>query len=324
MDSSQILSPPIALAFFVLVVLIFYLLSRSTSRNKAPEPSGAWPIIGHLHLLKGPILPHITLASMADTHGPTFMLRLGQRQALVVSNWEVAKECYTTNDHVLASRPSSIAVQLMGYNYAMFGFAPYGSYWRQLRKLVMLEVLSNTKLQSLKNVRDFEISTSIKELYDAWANKNKTQKGPIMVDMKQWFNNLTLNLVLRMIAGKRYYGETSASDKSESRRWQKAMRDFMRLLGLFVVEDAIPCLGWLGLHGYKKEMKNTFRELDSIIQGWVEDHQKKKLSGEAEGEDDFIYMMLSTLEDAKITDYDADTINKSTCLVCILKFNICT
>ncbi|RVW58388.1 Protopine 6-monooxygenase [Vitis vinifera] len=38
------------------------------------------------------------LGDMADKYGPIFCIHLGLRKALVVSRWEVAKECYTTND----------------------------------------------------------------------------------------------------------------------------------------------------------------------------------------------------------------------------------
>ncbi|KAF9600568.1 hypothetical protein IFM89_010054 [Coptis chinensis] len=321
MDSiQQFLSSPMVLIFFTSVTTLYVLMwrrrcsiSKNSKRRHAPEPAGAWPIIGHLHLLLGPDLPHITLESIADKLGPIFMLRMGVRRAVVVSNWEVAKECFTTNDLAFASRPSSLAGRLMGYNYAMFGLGPYGPYWRRLRKIVMLEVLSNNRLESLKHVKDLEVSTSLKELHHQWATQNNAGR-PVLVDMQEWFGNLALNLVLRMIAGKRYYGTNSASSESESRRWRNAMTDFMRLLGSFVVEDAVPYLGWLDLQGSRKEMKNTAKELDNILQGWLEENRRKKNSAEATGEQDFIDMMMSILEVEKISDFDADTINKATCL----------
>ncbi|KAF3435937.1 hypothetical protein FNV43_RR23029 [Rhamnella rubrinervis] len=71
-----------------------------------PEPSGALPIIGHLHLLGGNNPVVRILGAMADKHGPIFSLRLGQKRTLVVSSWEVVKECFTTNDRIFANRPS--------------------------------------------------------------------------------------------------------------------------------------------------------------------------------------------------------------------------
>ena len=84
-----------------------------------PEPTGAWPVIGHLHLLQGKVPVFRTLAAMADELGPVFVVRLGMFPTLVVSNHEAVKECFTTNDKVLASRPTSAAAKIFGYNYAL-------------------------------------------------------------------------------------------------------------------------------------------------------------------------------------------------------------
>ena len=91
---------------------------------------------------------------MADKYGPIFTIWLGVHRTLVVSSWEIAKECFTTNDKAFANRPKALALELLGYNYAMFGFSPYGPYWRQVRKMAMLEVLSNHRLEMLKHIRD--------------------------------------------------------------------------------------------------------------------------------------------------------------------------
>ena len=112
---------------------------KSKGRS-APEPSGAWPFLGHLPLLRGPISIFRTLAAMADKHGPVFMIRLGMHRAVLVSSREAVKQCFTTND------------KLLGYNYAMLTFAPYGVFWREMRKLFMMKILSARPLDALKHV----------------------------------------------------------------------------------------------------------------------------------------------------------------------------
>ncbi|RVX15241.1 Cytochrome P450 82C4 [Vitis vinifera] len=160
---------------FATLLLSYCLLlwrSRADNSKIAPEATAAWPIIGHLHLLGGSDqLPHITLGNMADKYGPVFTIRLGVHRALVVSSWEMAKECLTTNDQAASSRPELLASKHLGYNYAMFGFSPYGSYWREVRKIISLELLSNRRLELLKDVRASEVVTSIKELYELWEEK---------------------------------------------------------------------------------------------------------------------------------------------------------
>ncbi|KAJ0097957.1 hypothetical protein Patl1_28806 [Pistacia atlantica] len=87
------------------------------------------------------------------------------------------------------------------------------------------------------------------------------------------------------------------------------------MLGVFVLSDAIPSLGWLDFGGYKKAMKRTAKELDALAGEWLEEHkQRRQLAGETREEYAFMDFMMTMLEDAKITSFDADTIYKATCL----------
>ncbi|KAM0035374.1 putative cytochrome P450 [Helianthus debilis subsp. tardiflorus] len=313
-----VLSLPIFLLFFY-VILINQTKSKSKEKE-APEPSGNWPIIGHLHLLGGgDKLLYRTLGSMADQYGPAFNIRLGARRALVVSSWEVAKECFTVNDLALASRPKTAAVKHMCYNYAMFGLGPYTPYWREMRKIATLELLSNRRLEMLKHIRSTEITCGINELYGRWK-ENSHQ--PVVVELNKWLEDTMLNIIMMMVAGKRYFGVASGGG-DEAAKCHEAIIDFFRLCGVFVVSDAIPSLGWLDLQGYEKQMKKTGKDFDLVLGGWLEEHrQKRKLCLERNEVDakDFIDVMLS-LEDEKQLpniEYDSDTIIKSTCLSMIL------
>ncbi|KAI9118041.1 hypothetical protein K1719_010373 [Acacia pycnantha] len=142
--------------FTILGLLIFvytlFSISRSrenktTPRKPPPAAGGAWPVIGHLHLLGGPEPPHITLGNMADKYGPIFTVRLGVHQTLIVNSWEIAKECFTVNDRAFASRPKLVAFEVMGYNFGMIGLSPYGAYWRHVRKIARWRSSPTTALR---------------------------------------------------------------------------------------------------------------------------------------------------------------------------------
>ncbi|XP_059636498.1 cytochrome P450 CYP82D47-like [Cornus florida] len=304
-------------AFLLLMYYVFSISKKFTKRNTRrirapPEAAGAWPLMGHLHLLGASQLPHKALGSMADKYGPIFTIKLGLNQALVVSDWEIAKECFTTNDKVFATRPKSLAVELLGYNYAMFGLGPYGHYWRQVRKIVTLEILSNRRLDMLGHVRVSEVRTAIREAYDLWVQK-RTDTNVVKLEMKQWFGDLTLNMMVRILAGKRY-----SRDEEEGERFGKVIREFFELLGAFVVSDAIPFLRCLDLGGYVKAMKKTAKEMDNIAEGWLEEHKRKRDFGIVKSvQQDFMDVMLSILDHTgaeELPGFDADTINKATCL----------
>ncbi|XP_020250417.1 cytochrome P450 CYP82H23-like, partial [Asparagus officinalis] len=282
----------------------------STQYKEAPQPPGALPMVGHLHLLKGPKPLAQLLGEMADKCGPVFMLRLGQRNMLVVNNVEGVKDCFSTNDKALASRPAYAAGKYMGYDYAMFGFAPYGPYWRLIRKICTKELLSNTRLEMLKHVRSMETDMFLKELHEMWMNN---KQSPIKVDMKPLLGDLAYNIIVNMVVGKRYFGSTGdASD--EAWRFRSAVTQFFKLLRAFVPSDMFPFMKWIYVNGKEAAMKSLARELDSIMSNFVEEHRKRRTSQKANGDHDFMDVMLSTMEDAQYSELDPDKVIKATSL----------
>ncbi|KAL1831575.1 hypothetical protein ACET3Z_001226 [Daucus carota] len=267
--------------FVVFLVVLWRILSiHAKSHNKSgyapPEPAGAWPIIGHLHLLGADKILHHLFAAMPDKLGPVFLLQLGIHKTLVVSSWEVARECFTVHEKALSTRPMTLALKIMGYDGAIFGFLPYGPKWRNLRKLVMVELLSTRRHDKLKHILDSEVNLFVRGLYELW--KSKGEEGMPVVELTERFGDLTTNIVVRMVAGKRYFGNREY--KNEEARWfQKASKDFLHMM---------------------KEHK-----------------QKRKLASINESEQDFMHVMLSIMEsdpDAQISD----TTIKGTCLSLLL------
>lgn len=314
-------SSTVVTAILFVTVIAFLLLKRKrVNKLEAPRVKGAWPIIGHLPLLAGSKLPHHVLSDMADKYGPIFTMKLGAHQVLVVSNAEMAKECYTTNDKSFASRPKSMAAEIMGYNYALVGLAPYGDYWRKVRKMLTLEVLSQRRVEMLEHVRVSELKASLKDMYETWL-RNKETEGSDMVkmEMTQWLTSMILNVVLRILSGKRF-----PVNNEEGTRTHKAVRDFFELLGTFVVSDFVPFLDVFDIGGYKQKMKVAGKEMDGILEGWVKEHKRERASGikQQEGNQVFIDVIISILEKASEDDFpghDHDTVIKAACLVIKLK-----
>ncbi|PRQ58474.1 putative cytochrome P450 [Rosa chinensis] len=319
---SSICDPTTILAFF-LFLFSFVWISKYLQKREPPKAAGAWPILGHLPLLGGPQPPHITLGNMADKYGPLFTIKLGVHRALVVSSWDVTKECLTTNDKAFANRPKALYSEIMGYDYAVFGLSPYGPYWRQMRKITTLHILSNHKLELLNHVRESELKVSTKHIFDM-RERNKGVSDKVLVDMKRWFGDLTLNVMFRMVVGKRFSGANSAQENEENECFRKALREFFRLGGEFVISDAVPFLRWLDWGGYAKAMKKTAKELDGALQKWLEEHKHKRSTNSLQHdcERDFMDMMLTVLDDDSREEFagsiTADSIIKATCLAVLL------
>ncbi|KAI8549784.1 hypothetical protein RHMOL_Rhmol06G0052300 [Rhododendron molle] len=137
----------------------------------------------------------------------------------------------------------------------------------------------------------------------------------VLVEMKQWFADLTMNVMVKIVVGKRYFAVDADGDGKEGRQFQKVFKDFFYFMGLFLVGDAIHFLQWLDLGGHEKAMKEAFKEMDSLISEFLEEHRRRREPGGGyKGDQDFMDAMLSTLQGRDFADFDAETISKATCL----------
>ncbi|XP_042016057.1 demethylepipodophyllotoxin synthase-like [Salvia splendens] len=279
----------------------FYPSKYGKKQNVAPHAGGGWPIIGHLLLLRGPEPLHLTLSKMADKNGPIFTVQLGTRRGLIVNSHEIAEECLKTNDVAFSNRQRTVAMALMGYNFAMFGFSNYGPYWREMRKIAVLRLLSNRKVAALAGSREVQVRAMNKQLYSSMPD----------VEMKRVLGDLTLSMMVRTVAG----DVEARMGEEERERWKRSVRDFFKMMTVHTICDAVPWLGWMDRFGrMERALVDTGREFDSMLQGWLEEH--KDTWSEAREDDDFMNEMLDVADTAtqEFPHFDADTINKAMCL----------
>lgn len=153
----------IALSAALLLLSAALLLAgrkRRTSRSP-PEPFPI-PIIGHLHLL-GPAL-HQSFHRLSQKYGELMQVRLGSVRCVVVSSPGMAKECLKTNELAFSSRHNSTAIEIVTYNNSSFAFAPYGPYWKYVKKLCTYELLGARNLLHFQPIRTLEVTAFLQTL----------------------------------------------------------------------------------------------------------------------------------------------------------------
>ncbi|XP_031114286.1 cytochrome P450 CYP82D47-like [Ipomoea triloba] len=291
----------------------------NSSKPLPPVVSGAWPVIGHFRQLtsgKEPLFR--TFGAMADKYGPIFTVRIGMQPSVVINSWETARDCFSTNDKLLADRPPNCAGKYLGYDYAVLPFSLHGQYWRNMRKLVVVELLSNNTLEKLKPVWMSELETNIKELYT--LVRDDVDFRARKVDMSEWFGHLTLNMIVKLIGGRRYKYRSNDSADEEGRCLTKVFKEIMCLMGEFVPGDAFFPIGlvrWLDFGGQIASMKRVSKVMDDILQNWIEDHVKRREMKGDNDDRDFIDVMLSVMDDKFLSgghSYTRDTIIKAASL----------
>ncbi|KAL8544491.1 hypothetical protein ACS0TY_004888 [Phlomoides rotata] len=132
--------------------------------NLRPGPRKL-PIIGNLHHLAGSNRTHHILADLAKKYGPLMHLQLGEVGAIVISSPETAKSFLKTHDIIFASRPTLLAPEINCSGSTDIAFAPYGAYWRQLRKICTHELFTAKRVRSFRQSQDFLTVFNVADVY---------------------------------------------------------------------------------------------------------------------------------------------------------------
>eukprot|EP01018_Ginkgo_biloba_P024792 Gb_12834 [translate_table: standard] len=235
---------------------------RCGSKMKLKLPPGPrpLPIIGNL-LMMGK-LPYRTLRDLSEKYGPIMLIRLGSVPTVVASSPETAKEFLKTHDLVFASRPETSAGKYMCYNSTDVVFAPYGPYWRQMRRICMSELLSPKRLEALRFIREEEISHMIQLLAKNSVN------GSIPVNVSKALTSLTADMICRMAFGRKYPDEDL-----DSRGFKTMIQEVFHLNGLANIGDLIPYLEWMDLQGIRRRQRSVHKTFNAFFDKIIQEHR---------------------------------------------------
>jgi cytochrome P450 len=284
----------------------YYKKSFSSTKKIPPGP---WklPIIGNILNLVT-INPHRKLRDLAKIYGPLMHLQLGEVFFVVVSSPEVAREVLKTHDIIFASRPHLPAGEIACYNSTDIAFSPYGDYWRQLRKICAVELLSSRRVKSLWPVRENEISSLLKKIASNEGSEiNLTQE---LISMMYTFTS-------KAAFGKKYL---------EPKEFISVVKQLVKLAGGFYIGDLFPSAKWIqNLSGMRPKLEKLSQQVDRILEHIINDHKetrsRRAKQGLAEAEEDLIDCLLKFEDNDGDMDFHLTSDNiKAIVLVCNLCF----
>jgi hypothetical protein len=175
---------------------ISFLRVRRPQLQVPPSPA-AIPFLGHLHLLQKPL--HAAFARLAERHGPVFSLRLGSRDVVVVSSAACARQCFTEHDLVFANRPRFPTMLVASFGCTTLPTCSYGPYWRMLRRLATVQLLSSHRVAGMSA----DISNEVRAMVRRMGRAAAAAPGPggaALVELKRTLFEVSLSALMERIA----------------------------------------------------------------------------------------------------------------------------
>lgn len=263
-------------------IVVRSLLTRKKNKNRLTPPSPpSLPIIGHLHLISK--LPHQSLHELSTYYGPIVQIFLGSKRCLVTSSPEIAKEFLKTNEIYFSNRFISAAVHYLSYGSKGFLFAPYGEYWKFMKKMCMSELLGRRTLDQFLPLRQQETLRFLRLL------QRKGEAG-VAVDIGGELLTLTNSTISRMAMRK-----NCCENDSDVEEIRKMVRDVSELGGKFNVSDYIWFCKNLDLQGMNKRLKEIMERFDRMMEKVIREHQDERKKRKEKGEDEHVRDLLDIL-----------------------------
>lgn len=278
------------LSSFVLLTIMVQKMRKKKSYSTYNIPPGPreLPIIGNIHNLLTS-QPHRKLKDLAKKYGPIMHLQLGEVSTVVISSPDFAKEVLKTHDINFATRPRLQATEILAYNSTNITFAPYGDYWRQLRKICALELLSLKRVNSFQPIREDVLSNLVK-----WIASQ---------------NGLPINLTEAVISSIYTIVSRSAFGNkcTDQENFISLIKESIKVAGGFDLGDLFPSAKWLQhVTGLRPKLERFHRQTDQILENIINEHKEAKniktKDDHGEVEEDLVDVLLK-YEDGSNMDF---------------------
>lgn len=214
-------------------------------------------------------------------------LELGEALTFIVSSVEAAREVLQTHELAFAQRPKTIGFEVVASDHPGLIVSPYGEYWRHMRKVCVMELLSAKRVLSFQSVREEEAWRFIESI-----SLSSHQQVPI---------NLSKMLFLvtnGMIARAAFHKKCKYEDE-----FIASVKDLVTLSTGLTVPDCFPSIKFLSyMTGLKPRLMRMQKKLYQILDDIIDDHKMKLDSTSKVDEEDKKDLVDVLLEAQQLND----------------------
>ncbi|XP_027187997.1 cytochrome P450 71D10-like [Cicer arietinum] len=192
----------------------------------------------------------------------------------------MAKEVMKTHDFTFCDRPSLLLLSILTYNGSDIAFSKYGEKWRQLRKMIVVELLNAKRVQSFRSIREEEVSDLVKSIYESEGS---------VVNLTKMIYSMTYGITGRAAFGKK---------NQQQQVFISAFEKILIILGGFCIADLFPSIKILleRVSSTKTKFEKLCRETDGILQDIINDH---KNSDKEARDEDLVDVLLKLQQENK-------------------------
>ncbi|KAL5766066.1 hypothetical protein ACOSP7_016683 [Xanthoceras sorbifolium] len=257
--------------------------------NSIPGPRGL-PFVGSMSLMSN--LAHHKLYAAAERLKAKRLMAfsLGETRVIVTSNPDVAREIL--NSSVFADRPVKESAYSLMFNRAI-GFAPYGVYWRTLRRIAATHLFCPKQISSTESQR-FDVAAQMVSMIStsSCAYNNKE-----VFRVREVLKRASLNNMMCSVFGRKYHLGSSSSEADELSR---LVEEGYYLLGKLNWSDHLPWLADFDLQKIRFRCSKLVPKVNRFVSRIIQEHRAQT----SRRNNGFVDVLLSLHGPDRLSDHD--------------------
>ncbi|CAI0444440.1 unnamed protein product [Linum tenue] len=208
---------------------------------------------------------------MSKKYGVVMELQLGEIHNVFISSAEAPEQVMKTHNIIFSSRSATLGTDILFYGGRDMFFSPYSDYWRQLRKLCTMELLTVKRVLSFRSIGAKEVSNAVAQISRSIASGK-------VVDLKQLLLVLTTTMISRAALGK--------APKLMTEKFVEVAEEMVGSLGGFRLSDLFLAI----INGFRSKLLKLHEEVDLVLDEIINDHIANTFSDDKT--DDLVDVLL--------------------------------
>ncbi|KAK6943953.1 Cytochrome P450 [Dillenia turbinata] len=252
--------------FIVWCVICFSpILIRLLHRRKAGNyPAGPWglPIVGNMLDIAG-TMPHRNIAKMNEKYGPVIGLKVGAVRTVAITSAKTAAVLFKNYDLDFVDRAIVDSMKCHDLHKTILGLAPYGTFWRVLKRIYAVDLLLVKRLNETVPVRRKCVDQML-----AWIDEEALNPHPI--DVGRFMYLTAFNIIGSLVLFRQLLDPNS----KEGTEFFEMVSQMVECAAKPNISDAFPWLSWLDLQGVRRRMNHVVGEALRIASGFVKERME--------------------------------------------------